>query len=56
MLGCAFPEGANGFNVGRISALAAGFPEQVSGMTVNRYCSSGLQSIAIAAQPSRGDQ
>jgi acetyl-CoA C-acetyltransferase len=50
VLGCAFPEGANGFNVGRISALAAGFPEQVSGMTVNRYCSSGLQSIAIAAQ------
>jgi acetyl-CoA C-acetyltransferase len=49
VLGCAFPEGANGFNVGRISALAAGFPEQVSGMTVNRYCSSGLQSIAIAA-------
>jgi acetyl-CoA C-acetyltransferase len=50
VLGCAFPEGANGFNVGRISALAAGFPEHVSGMTVNRYCSSGLQSIAIAAQ------
>jgi acetyl-CoA C-acetyltransferase len=49
VLGCAFPEGANGFNVGRISALAAGFPEHVSGMTVNRYCSSGLQSIAIAA-------
>ena len=50
VLGCAFPEGASGFNVGRISALAAGFPEHVSGMTVNRYCSSGLQSIAIAAQ------
>jgi acetyl-CoA C-acetyltransferase len=50
VLGCAFPEGANGFNVGRISALAAGFPDHVSGMTVNRYCSSGLQSIAIAAQ------
>ncbi|MBL0730668.1 acetyl-CoA C-acyltransferase [Piscinibacter sp. HJYY11] len=49
VLGCAFPEGANGFNVGRISALAAGLPEAVSGMTVNRYCSSGLQSIAIAA-------
>jgi len=50
VLGCAFPEGANGFNVGRISALAARFPAHVSGMTVNRYCSSGLQSMAIAAQ------
>lgn len=49
ILGCAFPEGANGFNVGRISALAAGLPESVPGMTVNRYCSSGLQAIAIAA-------
>jgi acetyl-CoA C-acetyltransferase len=50
LLGCAFPEGANGFNVGRISALAAGLPDSVPGMTVNRYCSSGLQSIALAAQ------
>ncbi len=49
LMGCAFPEGANGFNIGRISALAAGLPDRVSGMTVNRYCSSGLQSIAIAA-------
>ncbi len=49
LLGCAFPEGANGFNIGRISALAAGLPDSVPGMTVNRYCSSGLQSIAIAA-------
>jgi acetyl-CoA C-acetyltransferase len=49
LMGCAFPEGANGFNIGRISALAAGLPESVPGMTVNRYCSSGLQSIAIAA-------
>ena len=54
VLGCAFPEGANGFNVGRISALAAGFPDHVGGMTVNRYCSSGLQSIAIAAQAIAG--
>ena len=53
VLGCAFPEGANGFNVGRISALAAGFPTHISGMTVNRYCSSGLQSMAIAAQAIR---
>jgi acetyl-CoA C-acetyltransferase len=50
VLGCAFPEGANGFNLGRVSALAAGLPDQVPGATVNRYCSSGLQAIAIAAQ------
>jgi acetyl-CoA C-acetyltransferase len=50
VLGCAFPEGANGFNLGRISALAAGLPDSVPGATVNRYCSSGLQAIAIAAQ------
>jgi acetyl-CoA C-acetyltransferase len=50
VLGCAFPEGANGFNLGRISALAAGLPDRVPGATVNRYCSSGLQAIAIAAQ------
>jgi acetyl-CoA C-acetyltransferase len=50
LLGCAFPEGANGFNIGRISALAAGLPDSVPGMTVNRYCGSGLQAIAIAAQ------
>ena len=50
VLGCAFPEGANGFNLGRISALAAGLPDSVPGATVNRYCSSGLQAIAMAAQ------
>ena len=50
ILGCAFPEGANGFNLGRVSALAAGLPDQVAGATVNRYCSSGLQAIAMAAQ------
>ena len=49
VLGCAFPEGANGFNLGRIAALAAGLPDSVPGMTVNRYCSSGLQAIALAA-------
>lgn len=49
ILGCAFPEGANGFNLGRISALAAGLPDHVGGMTVNRFCSSGLQAIAQAA-------
>ena len=50
ILGCAFPEGANGFNIGRVCALAAGLPESVPGMTINRYCASGLQGIAIAAQ------
>jgi acetyl-CoA C-acetyltransferase len=53
LMGCAFPEGANGFNVGRISALAAGLPDTVPGMTVNRYCASGLQSIGLAAQAIR---
>src|SRR5690606_15777273 len=56
IMGCAFPEGANGFNIGRISALAAGLPDTVPGMTVNRYCSSGLQSIAIAAQAIQSGQ
>lgn len=53
VMGTAFPEGANGFNIGRICALAAGLPDSVPGMTVNRYCSSGLQSIAIAGQAIR---
>jgi acetyl-CoA acyltransferase len=46
--GCAFPEGEQGLNLGRVLALGAGFPVAVSGMTVNRFCSSGLQSIADA--------
>jgi acetyl-CoA C-acetyltransferase len=50
VLGCAFPEGATGQNIGRMAALKAGLPVSVSGMTVNRYCSSGLQAIALAAQ------
>ena len=48
--GCAFPEGTQGLNIARLSALRAGFPVEVSGATVNRFCSSGLQSVAIAAQ------
>ena len=48
ILGCAFPEAEQGMNVARIAALRAGFPDQVSGMTINRFCSSGLQSIALA--------
>ena len=56
ILGCAFPEGANGFNLGRISALAAGLPDSVPGATVNRYCSSGLQAIAMAANAIRAGE
>ena len=50
IIGCAAPEGATGANIARQIALRAGFPVSVSGMTVNRFCSSGLQSIALAAQ------
>lgn len=50
VMGCANPEGANGNNMGRQSAIRAGLPDSVPGMTVNRFCSSGLQAIAIAAQ------
>jgi len=50
ILGCAFPEGEQGMNVARIAALRAGLPYQVPAMTINRFCSSGLQSIALAAE------
>jgi acetyl-CoA C-acetyltransferase len=50
VIGCAFPEGATGSNIARQIALRAGCPVTVPGMTVNRFCSSGLQTIAIAAQ------
>jgi acetyl-CoA C-acetyltransferase len=50
VMGCAFPEGATGWNVARQIALRAGCPVSVPGATVNRFCSSGLQTIAIAAQ------
>jgi len=49
VLGSGHPEGATGFNVARNAAIAAGCPATTSGVTVNRYCSSGLQAIAIAA-------
>lgn len=49
LIGCATPEGATGQNIARQIALRAGLPETVSGATVNRYCSSGLQTIAMAA-------
>jgi len=50
ILGCANPESQSGSNVGRIASLRAGLPVSVPGMTVNRFCASGLQSIALAAQ------
>ncbi len=50
ILGCAFPEGEQGMNIGRLAALEAGLPDTVPGQTVNRFCSSGLQSIALAAE------
>lgn len=48
IIGCAFPEGEQGMNMGRVAALRAGLPVTVPGMTINRFCSSGLQSIAFA--------
>jgi acetyl-CoA acyltransferase len=53
ILGCALPEAESGLNMGRIAALRAGLPESVPGMTVNRFCSSGLQTIAMAADKIR---
>ena len=50
ILGCSFPEAEQGMNVGRLAALQAGLPDTVPGQTVNRFCSSGLQAIALAAE------
>ena len=50
VLGCAMPEAESGLNMARIAWLRAGLPDSVPGMTINRFCSSGLQAIAIAAQ------
>jgi acetyl-CoA acyltransferase len=50
IIGCAMPEGAQGLNFARSIALRAGLPVEVSGQTVNRFCSSGLQTIAMAAE------
>ena len=50
IIGCAFPEGEQGMNLARIAALKAGVPYQVPAQTVNRFCSSGLQTIASAAE------
>ena len=49
IVGCAMPEAEQGMNVARIGLLLAGFPNSVSGMTINRFCSSGLQAVALAA-------
>jgi acetyl-CoA acyltransferase len=50
IMGCAFPEAEQGFNLGRVIAQRAGLPESVAGATVNRFCASGLQAIAMATQ------
>src|SRR5687768_1857395 len=49
VLGCAMPEGEQGLNVARVAALLGGLPEETSAITINRFCSSGLQAIAHAA-------
>src|SRR4051812_40693484 len=49
VLGCAMPEGEQGLNIARIAGLLGGLPIESGGMTINRFCSSGLQAIAIAA-------
>jgi acetyl-CoA acyltransferase len=54
ILGCAMPEAEQGMNVARIAALRAGLPVETSAMTINRFCSSGLQAIALAADRIRG--
>ena len=54
IMGCAMPEGEQGMNVARICSLRAGLPIESSAMTINRFCASGLQSIALAAERIRG--
>jgi acetyl-CoA acyltransferase len=54
ILGCAMPEAEQGMNVARISSLRAGLPVEISAMTINRFCASGLQAIALAAERIRG--
>ncbi|MGZ8196964.1 MAG: acetyl-CoA C-acyltransferase [Burkholderiales bacterium] len=49
IVGCAMPEAEQGFNVARVAALLAGLPDSVPGMTINRFCSSGVQAVALAA-------
>jgi len=54
IIGCAMPEGEQGMNVARIASLRAGVPIESAAMTINRYCASGLQSIALASERIRG--
>jgi len=54
IIGCAMPEAEQGMNVARIAALRAGMPVESAAMTINRYCASGLQAIALAAERIRG--
>ena len=54
LIGCAMPEAEQGMNMGRVIALRSGLPDSVPGATVNRFCSSGLQTIAMAAERIRG--
>lgn len=56
IVGCAMPEKYTGYNIGRLIALRAGFPDSVPGHTVNRFCSSGLQTVATAANAIMADQ
>ena len=49
LVGCGFPEGPQGMNVARIAAIRAGLPTSIAAATVNRFCSSGLQAVAMAA-------
>lgn len=53
IIGCAMPEAEQGLNMGRLAAIRAGLPNAVTGMTVNRFCASGVQTIALAAQQIR---
>src|SRR5271167_2353280 len=53
ILGCAMPEAESGMNMARVAALRAGFPDSVPGVTINRFCSSGLQAIAMASEKIR---
>src|SRR5512140_179517 len=54
IIGCAMPEGEQGMNVARTASLIAGLPIEAAAMTINRFCASGLQAIALAAERIRG--
>jgi acetyl-CoA acyltransferase len=56
VLGCAMPEAESGLNIARIASLRAGLPDCIPGMTINRFCASGLQAIALAAQRIRSGE